>query len=160
MKKTVSSLLALLLWVVVLTPVDSRALDAVEPGPDDRCMACGMMVSPYPNWVSVVLFKDGSHYFFDGPKDMFVFFSNLNDYLPKASLEDIKELQVTEYYTLQRLDAREVFLVSGSDVLGPMGKELVPVAGEKNLKEFIRDHGHGKIMQFDGKSLSEVNPFQ
>ncbi len=160
MKKAVCSMLALLLWAVVLTPVDSRALDAVKPGPDARCMACGMLVAPYPNWVSVASFKDGSHYFFDGPKDMFVFFANLTDYLPEASLQDIKELQVTEYYTLQRLDAREVFFVSGSDVLGPMGKELVPVAGEKNLKVFIRDHGQAKILKFDGEAISEVNPFQ
>jgi copper chaperone NosL len=129
---------------------------AVQPTTEDRCMTCGMRVAPYPNWIALVTFKDGHHYFFDGPKDMFVFYFNLQDYLPEATPDDIDQLQVTEYYTLQRRAAQDVFFVAGSDVLGPMGKEMVPVSGEENLKTFMRDHGYEKVMRFDGAALNAV----
>jgi nitrous oxide reductase accessory protein NosL len=117
-----------------------------------------MMVSPYPNWIAVVTFTDGTHNFFDGPKDMFNFFFDLSKYRPGTTSADVKEVQVTDYYTVQRIDAREVFFVSGSDVIGPMGPEFVPVVGTAALKTFIRDHGHKKVMRFDGEDLSPVDP--
>lgn len=49
-----------------------------------------------------------------------------------------------------------MFFVSGSDILGPMGPELVPVAGSQSLESFIRDHGQEKVMRFDGEKLYPV----
>jgi nitrous oxide reductase accessory protein NosL len=130
---------------------------AVAPGPKDRCAVCGMFVAPYPNWVALIEFRDGSRAFFDGPKDMFVFFFDLAKYRPQARPEDIAGILVTEYYTTRLMAARDVYFVVGSDVMGPMGKELVPVAGRENAETFQRDHGGTKIMQFDGKNLVELS---
>jgi nitrous oxide reductase accessory protein NosL len=115
-----------------------------------------MFVAPYPNWVALVEFKDGSRDFFDGPKDMFVYFFDLAKYRPQARPEDIAGIYVTEYYTTRLVGARDVYFVTGSDVMGPMGKELVPVAGRENAETFRRDHGGTKIMQFDGENLVEL----
>ena len=139
-------------------PTAGLALEPLEPGDGDRCAVCGMKVTPFPNWVAAVAFKDGSHYFFDGPKDMFNFIFDLQQYRPNATQADIAEVQVTEYYTVQRRDAREVFFVTGSDVMGPMGNELVPVAGEEALKTFIQDHGQTEVMRYDGEKLTAVEP--
>ncbi len=126
------------------------------PGPKERCAVCGMFVSPYANWVSQVEFKDGSRLFFDGPKDMFIFFFDLSKYRPGAKVADIASMFVTEYYTTKVMNVREVFLVTGSDVMGPMGQELVPIAGREQAETFLRDHGGKKIMQFNGAELTEV----
>lgn len=152
-------LLLTLISTSLLTKI-GMAEEIVKPGAGDRCAVCGMMVLPYPNWVAQVVFKDGSNRFFDGPKDMFTFIYDLETYQPGSKIDDIKNVYVTDYYTLQRVDARDVFFVAGSDVLGPMGKELVPVAKLKNLKVFIHDHNQEKIMRFDGAEISEVNPLQ
>lgn len=158
MKKTVLSAALALLFGTVLSPTASLALEPLQPGNSDRCIVCGMLVDPYPDWIAAVAFTDGSVNFFDGPKDMFNFLFDLEQYRPDTTSADIREVQVTEYYTLQRQDAREVYFVTGSDVLGPMGKELVPVAGEDALKTFLIDHGHDKVMRFDGEGLSPVDP--
>lgn len=128
------------------------------PGPQDRCAVCGMFVAPYANWVAVVEFRDGSRAFFDGPRDMFVYFFGLPKYKSGAKTEDVAAIYVTEYYTTRRLKAEDVCFVVGSDVMGPMGNELVPVQGRDNAATFRRDHGGTKIMQFDGTQLTEIPP--
>ncbi|ALC18088.1 nitrous oxide reductase accessory protein NosL [Desulfuromonas soudanensis] len=126
------------------------------PGPKERCVVCGMFVAPYPEWVASIEFRDGTTAFFDGPKDMFVYFFDLEKYRPGAKPDDIVAMVVTEYYTARPMPVGEVFFVSGSDVLGPMGYELVPVAGKENAETFMRDHGGKKIMQFNGLDFSEI----
>lgn len=139
------------------SPAPAAGTPSAGPGPKDRCAVCGMFVAPYPNWVALIEFRDGTRAFFDGPKDLFIYFFDLSKYRPGASPEDISGIYVTEYYTTRQLKAEEVFFVPGSDVIGPMGNELVPVAGMDNAETFKRDHRGSKIMKFDGKGLIEVS---
>ncbi|MBP6809848.1 MAG: nitrous oxide reductase accessory protein NosL, partial [Chromatiaceae bacterium] len=63
--------------------------------------------------------------------------------------EDMAAIAVTEYYGLDRIPARDAWFVIGSDVLGPMGHELVPLASEADAQEFLRDHAGQRILRFD-----------
>ena len=56
---------------------------------------------------------------------------------------------VTDYYSLEPIDGRAAFYVIGSDVFGPMGKELVPFARREDAEEFLRDHSGRRIIVFD-----------
>jgi nitrous oxide reductase accessory protein NosL len=47
------------------------------------------------------------------------------------------------------VDAREAWFVVGSDVLGPMGHELVPFARREEAEEFLRDHRGASVLRFD-----------
>jgi nitrous oxide reductase accessory protein NosL len=49
-----------------------------------------------------------------------------------------------------------VIFVTGSDVLGPMGKELVPILGREAAETFRRDHAGEKLLRFDGRQLVEL----
>ena len=51
------------------------------------------------------------------------------------------------------MDARTAWFVVGSDVLGPMGHELVPFAREAEAREFLRDHRGKQVLRF-----AEVTP--
>lgn len=123
------------------------------PGPNDKCPVCGMFVKKYPDWVAGIIFKDGSGVFFDGAKDMFRYTLDLKKYNPKKSRSDIEAVYVTEYYRLTLMDGTKAFFVIGSDVLGPMGKELIPLAGDAEAKEFFKDHKGKRILTF-----KEVTP--
>jgi len=152
----IRTLLFGLLLCLLLLPLTTWAEAPQNPGPEDRCPVCGMFVDPYPNWVSVAVSSSGERYYFDGPKDMFRFLADQSTYRPKDDAGEGLQLWVTEYYSTRRLQAEEVFFVVGSDVLGPMGEELVPVAGKEAAETFLRDHGGSAIMMFDGKELQEV----
>jgi nitrous oxide reductase accessory protein NosL len=108
-----------------------------------------MLVSKYPNWVAVVTWKDGHAHFFDGAKDMFKFLHDLPKFAPGHRKEDIAAIYVTDFYNLERIDARKALFVVGSDVLGPMGHELVPLANKADAEDFLKDHKGKKILAFD-----------
>lgn len=120
----------------------------VKPGAKDLCPVCGMLVSKYPNWAAVVQYKDGHAHFFDGAKDLFKYLHDLAKYAPGHRREDIAVIQVTDFYSLQRLDAKTAFYVVGSDVLGPMGHELVPLATRADAEDFLKDHKGKRILGF------------
>lgn len=131
----------------------------INPAPQERCGTCGMYVAPYADtWLAQIQFKDGSTVFFDGPKDMFIFFFGLAKHKPGAKVEDIAEMYVTEHSTSRKKKIGEVFLVNGSDVRGPMGQDLVPIAGREQAELFRREHGGKTLLQFNGVDLIEVAP--
>jgi nitrous oxide reductase accessory protein NosL len=122
--------------------------EAVKPGPKDKCPVCGMFVAKYPDFLAEILFKDGSHAVFDGAKDMFKFYFDLKKYAPEKGLDDIDAIYVTDYYHLTLIDARKAFYVLGSDVYGPMGKELVPLKSRAEAESFLADHQGRSILGF------------
>lgn len=124
------------------------AQNVPKPGQKDLCPVCGMIVSKYPNWVAVVTWKDGHTHFFDGAKDMFKFLNDLPKYAPGHRAEDITGIWVTDFYDLARIDARRAFFVAGSDVLGPMGHEFVPLASQADAEEFLKEHKGRRIYSF------------
>jgi nitrous oxide reductase accessory protein NosL len=103
-----------------------------------------MFVAKYPSWVASIVYVDGSRRFFDGPKDLFRF----RQAGEKGGVEE-SEIWVTDYYTTKPIRARDAFFVLGSDVLGPMGAELVPHASLDHAESFRTDHGGDPPLAFD-----------
>lgn len=119
-----------------------------DPGARDMCPVCGMVVSKYPAWTASVTFRDGHSHFFDGAKDLFKYLLDQSRYAPDHQVRDIAAIGVTEYYGLKRIDARQAWYVVGSDVLGPMGHELIPLASRADAEEFLADHKGRRILRF------------
>jgi nitrous oxide reductase accessory protein NosL len=143
--------LAMLLILGLAAPAGAQeALSGIpKPGTRDLCPVCGMLVSKYPNWTATVLYKDGHAHHFDGAKDLFKYLHELPKYAPGHRAEDMKQIAVTDFYNLQKIDARQALYVIGSDVLGPMGHELVPLATEADANDFMKDHKGKRILRFD-----------
>ena len=136
-----------IVWIVAF--LASNAVVAASdgpppPGPKDRCAVCGMFVAKYPNWVATIAYPDGSHRFFDGPKDLFRYLKGEG-----ASTTPDAEIWVTDYYTTKPIRARDAFFVAGSDVFGPMGAELIPLATADLAESFRADHGGADVLAFD-----------
>jgi nitrous oxide reductase accessory protein NosL len=146
-----------LLPLIPLTWLAPRPALAAEqtpkPGAKDTCPVCGMLVSKYPQWTASVAFKDGHAHHFDGAKDLFKYLFDLPRYAAGHTRADIAAIEVTEYYGLTKVDARQAWYVIGSDVLGPMGHELIPLASRADAEEFLKDHKGQRILVFD-----EVTP--
>ena len=126
---------------------------AKGPLPKGNCAVCGMVVANFPDWAAVVTFRDGGQAWFDGPKDLFTYLLDLKRYAPKRAAGDITTIQVKDYYALKPTDARKASFVLGSDVLGPMGKELVPFGSEAGARDFLKDHHGKKVLAF-----ADINP--
>jgi copper chaperone NosL len=136
---------AIPLWCWVDLPAAAESPVIKKTG---RCPVCGMFVDKYPKWVARIVFNDGSAYFYDGAKDMFKHIFNVAKYTPGKTAEGIADLHVTDYYSLDLIEAKSAYYVIGSDVLGPMGHELLPFEDERSAREFLKDHKGKSILRF------------
>jgi copper chaperone NosL len=135
-------LVLIVVYLVVIATV-AAAEGPPPPGPKDRCAVCGMFVAQHPNWIAAIIEADGSRHYFDGPKDLFRFLLREG-----GSVTENSEIWVTDYYTTKPLRARDAVFVRGSDVLGPMGAELVPLASAELAESFRTDHGGDDPLAF------------
>jgi len=142
-----------LLGFLPLSSLDAAEITMPKPAARDKCPVCGMFVAKYPDWLAAVRLRDGSHIYFDGAKDLFKYLHDPKKYGPARKPEEFQVIAVMDYYELTWIDARKAWYVLGSDVYGPMGKELIPLAKEADAREFMKDHKGTRIIRF-----SEVTP--
>jgi copper chaperone NosL len=142
------SLLLLGLSLALITATMGGERGPVKPSSRDKCPVCGMFVAKYPDFLVQIIFKDGSAAFFDGTKDMFKCYLNLKKYFPAKRPSDIDSIYVNDYYALVPVDGYKAFYVMGSDIYGPMGRELIPFEKEADAKEFMKDHKGQSMLRF------------
>ncbi len=118
----------------------------IDVSPDAKCPVCGMFVSKYPKWAATME-HDGKKYYFDGVKDMMKYYIFDGDF--PYDRTHISQMQVSDYYTLEAIPAKEAFYVLDPDVFGPMGHELVPFKSQKSAQTFMLEHHGKKIVKFD-----------
>ena len=140
-------MIMLLGFAITLSAGRVQAAPDNEVKPETRCSICGMFVAKYEGWISQIRFADNSTFFFDGMKDLMVFYHNPAKY-SKKNTKDIKEIWTKDYYSQQWIDGFTAYYVIGSDVYGPMGKEFIPFAKRAAAENFVVDHKGEKIIVF------------
>lgn len=155
-KKTLCmfGILPLLFSLTFLSP-DCQAGPGKTVAPDERCPVCGMFVAKYEDWIVQARLADGSVLYFDGMKDLMVFYFNPEQY-GKFTRQDIREIWVKDYYTLQWLDGFQAFYVIGSDVYGPMGMEFIAFDTREAAYNFLKDHKGTMVLPFEKITEEQV----
>ena len=127
-----------LLMLAVITMVACRK-SQVQQAQSERCPHCGMLVDPKSAF-RTELVAAGVTRIFDTPRCAFAVMR------ASATPNAPSVVRVQEFYTRQATDAESVRFVAGSDVEGPMGPELIPVAPDK-VDKFMRDHRGARVYQ-------------
>jgi len=127
-----------------------------KPSPKDKCPVCGMFVAKYPDFLAAIEFRDGSRFFFDGAKDMFKYYFEIEKYHPARKQSDIEAVYVTDYYDLSPINAYEATYIVGSDIYGPMGRELIPFEKQGDAEAFMKDHRGKSLLKFKDVTLPLV----
>lgn len=117
---------------------------SVGCGGDDRprCERCGMFVDTNPRWRAGATAAGGRELHFDAPRCLFA-------WLQSDAARGSEAPWVTEYYTQRRRPAAFVWYVAGSDVVGPMGPDLVPIGDEAGAQRFREEHRGARVLRFD-----------
>ena len=147
---------AVFLFLITTLFATAAEKGAVTVPSGAKCPVCGMFVAKFPDWTAVARFKDGAISYYDGPKDMFSHYFDTARYTPGKRQGDIVALSVKEYYSLAMIDARAAFFVTGSNVSGPMGSELIPFKTGKDAKSFKLDHNGKRILRFNEITLQTI----
>lgn len=149
---------SLYLWDVVRVNQDN-GYTFIKVPEDAKCPVCGMFVAKYPRWAAEMAYTDKGEkksFYFDGVKDMMKFYFKPEKWGYKGLKADT--MRVSDYYSQKEIDAKKAFYVTGSDILGPMGNELIPFESEANAKTFMKDHKGKNVFRFEqisAKMLSE-----
>lgn len=120
----------------------------------EKCQVCGMMVAKYQPWITQMQTSDGKIVMFDGVKDMMAYYFEPDKYGEAVSIEDV---YVKDYYSLEYFDGKKAYYVMGSDVMGPMGHELIPFSSMDGAENFKKDHQGKMIITFDKITLEMIN---
>lgn len=108
----------------------------------DRCKSCGMVNDPASRFRVEIRGANGQVERFDTPKCAF-----------KALRSGTAgELSAVGYYTQTMRPAGQLSFVQGSDVLGPMGIDFIPVERE-HAKRFASEHGAKQTYEADAITL-------
>jgi copper chaperone NosL len=152
-----AALAALFIATAPMAGEPAPELTVPKPSETDTCPVCGMFVTLYPEWIATVLYRDGHAHHFDGAKDLFTYLLDMPRWAPGHQASDIAAIAVTDYYTLTSIDAHAAWYVIGSDTLGPMGHELIPLATEEDAKGFLADHAGHHILRFQDVSRELIH---
>ena len=115
-----------------------------------KCPVCGMFVYKYPKWAAMMEVNGKKHYF-DGVKDMMKYYFFDQDF--PYDRRKIESVVVSDYYTLEPLDATKAYYVVGSNIYGPMGNELIPFKSKEEARNFLQEHKGRKILR-----MSDITP--
>lgn len=111
-------------------------------GDGDRCAECGMRVAAAPpRWNAGATDAAGTERRFDTPQCLL-------RWARGPAGRGARAPWVREYYGQRRIDAEGAFFVQGSDVVGPMGPDLVPLATRAEAERFGAEHHGRRILRF------------
>ena len=131
-----------------------KKIESIDVPKDAKCPVCGMFVAKYPKWAAEITYVDGKKVYFDGVKDMMKFLFKSEALVTTIdTTQRITSIFVTDYYTTQKLEAKKVWYVVGSNVFGPMGHELISFGNRDDAESFRKDHGGKMVMEF-----SQITP--
>ena len=152
MKNRLAFLLGLFL-VLSAASLNSAPVDPVDA--KERCAVCGMFVAKYQPWIAQ-LHADGQvPAMFDGVKDMMAYYFKPGNYGGAGDMATAN-IYVKDYYQQKWIDGRTAYYVVGSDVMGPMGDELIPFDSQDAAENFKKDHKGTQVMKFDEISMEMV----
>ena len=137
-------------------PLDADGRMRVSEG--DRCPVCAMEVIRHPKFASAIALKDGRTFYFCGTGCMIRTWLHPEVFLG-VSREALDRPAVHDYFTGRVVDARRVTWVAGSDVVGPMGPALVPIAEDSHVEAFQRRHGGDRtfhLNELDDAAWTEI----
>lgn len=145
--------LGLIILLALLLPAFSAPAAPPAPEAKSKCAVCGMFVQRHLDWLAVLELEAAAPHYFCGPKDLFKFLHFPERYRPEISRKSVLAIHLKDYYTLEFIDGRQAFFVTGSDIRGPMGKELISFARREDAAGFLQDHDGRRLVPF-----AEITP--
>jgi len=111
-----------------------------------ECPLCGMYPARYPEFNCQIVFEDGSYEAFDSAIGLMVYLLFTDN--TGIKLKSIAKIYFKDYLKERWLEAGKTFFVTGSEIMGPMGVEFLPVDSEQAAKELKKQEKGKDIIHF------------
>ncbi|MBU2646245.1 nitrous oxide reductase accessory protein NosL [bacterium] len=111
-----------------------------------ECPLCGMYPAKYPLFNCQIIFEDGSYEAFDSAAGLLVYL-----YFPDKTgfpVKKTRQVFFKDYLYEKWIDANTTWFVMGSEILGPMGIEFLPVSDRRLALEVQKQEKGAAIVSF------------
>ncbi len=109
-----------------------------------------MKVYKEPRWVAKIMLQNGKKIFFISPKSMIEFYLQPGKWFDVGvkSEGDFKQILVTDFKTMEPINARGAWYVYGSNIISPAGDDLIPFASYEDAQAFSKRQNGKRVMAF------------
>jgi nitrous oxide reductase accessory protein NosL len=115
-----------------------------------ECVVRHLKVYKNPKWAAKIELVNGKKIFFSSPKSMFEFYFRPGKWydIGVKSESDFKDIIVTDYESMDIIDAKSAYYVFGSNVTSPAGDDLVAFETKADAQKFANKHNGKRVMKF------------
>jgi nitrous oxide reductase accessory protein NosL len=138
--------LVILFLIVLFGTTNCASLQPIKIESHKACPLCGMYPARYPQFNCQIVFKDGSYEAFDSAIGLLVVLLFPDN--TEMKLKPIAKIYFKDYFKESWLEADKAFFVTGSEIMGPMGVEFLPVDSEQAAKELKKQEQGQDITHF------------
>jgi len=141
-------LLASVLFTSQASAVENYTMDFKK---DTRGLVRKLQIYKDPTWAAKVETKDSKVFYFTSPKSLMEFYYNPKKW-PETKVstsDDLKDIIVTDYATLNPIDAKYAFYVYGSNKISFAGDDLPAFKDINDAKNFLHKNNGKRILKFE-----------
>ena len=123
---------------------------SIEVSKKDSCLIRHIKVYKNPAWVARAKTREKTIYF-SSPKSMFEYYFQPIKWTSLGAItsSDIVSVTVTDFNTLEAIDAKKAFYVYGSNQISPGGDDLPAFATKKSAEIFAKKYNGKRVLSFD-----------
>ena len=153
MKKILFSILLILDLVVAssILPPKAPVVYKMDYTKDTICLVRHFKVYKDPKWVSKIELKNGKSVFFSSPKSMFEFYHRPGKWYDVGvkGEKDFYNIIVTDYETMEPIDAKKAYYIYGSRAISPAGDDLVVIKNKIRADNFAKKYSGKRVFKFE-----------
>jgi nitrous oxide reductase accessory protein NosL len=122
----------------------------IDVGKDAICLIRKVQVYKEPKWIAKVVTLQDKSVYLSSPKSMFEYIQNAQKWPELGALNenDMKSIEVTDFNTLNAIDAKTAYYVYGSNQTSPGGDDLVPFATQSDAEAYMKSNNGKRILRF------------
>ncbi len=136
--------------ILILASASLLLAGSIEVSKKDRCLIRQIKVYKNPAWIARATTKQKTVYF-SSPKSMFEYYFQPIKWTSVGALtsSDIISVTVTDFNTLEALDAKKAYYVYGSNQISPGGDDLPAFATKSSAETFAKKYNGKRVLSFD-----------
>jgi nitrous oxide reductase accessory protein NosL len=134
-----------------ILPVKAKFQYKMDYSKDTICLVRHFKIYKDPKWVAKIELKNGKKVFFSSPKSMFEFYHRPGKWYEVGvkNEKDFKDIIVTDYETMELINAKDAYYIYGSRATSPGGDDLVVIGNKTRAENFAKKYSGKRVFRFN-----------